>query len=146
MSNNRPYTVKSNAIILGVEVTVKLKEYPNGQVYTGAATAADVIRQILKKKYPDIKVWVTSDTFSMGDSIDVNINCAPAEVYKEIEGLCNKFQDGHFDGMTDMYNHNGTGIYVEYAQKSYELGAKYVKCANYPKYGTQEYENYRNSK
>jgi hypothetical protein len=78
------------------------KENNKGKL-TGAAACAAAIRQELKEKYPGIKFSVTSDTFSMGNSVSVNWTDGPE--YEEIESIVEGYQYGHFNGMEDIYEY-----------------------------------------
>lgn len=68
------------------------------------AQASKLIRQDLKQHFPNIKFKVRSENYSMGDSITVEYcNGVPAS---EVENVINKYEYGHFDGMTDMYEYS----------------------------------------
>ena len=70
---------------------------------TEAAQVAQLIRKELKQAFPQIKFSVTSSTYSMGDSVRINyLNGVPT---KEVEKITDKYQDGHFDGMIDLYEY-----------------------------------------
>lgn len=59
------------------------------------------IRLELNAEFPEHKFSITSDTFSGGDSIDVRWTDGVTE--KEVNEIIRKYQEGHFDGMQDMY-------------------------------------------
>lgn len=97
---------------------------------SSAALAAKAIRKELKEKFPGVKFSVRSSNFSMGNSVDIAYDTvlhgeqdgdgkAPAsEVWK----VANKYQYGHFDGMTDSY---------EYSNRHDDLPqAKYVHVSH----------------
>lgn len=68
------------------------------------AEVAQTIRKELKKKFPSIKFSVRSESFAGGNSIDIDyINGVPAD---DIRKIVNKYESGHFDGMTDCYNYH----------------------------------------
>lgn len=69
---------------------------------TRHALAAKAIRKELKEKIPGVKFQVRSQQFSMGNSVDVYWN-GEGSTSEEISGVISKFQEGHFDGMTDYY-------------------------------------------
>lgn len=55
-----------------------------------------------------LQVRARSDSFSMGDSVNVKVltpDLRP-EKRKEIEAYCREFQYGHFDGMNDIYEYS----------------------------------------
>jgi len=68
---------------------------------TQAAQAAKAIKQELYATFPGIEFSVKSSNYSMGSSVDVYYTDGPTT--KEIEALTGKYQYGHFNGMTDMY-------------------------------------------
>jgi len=71
------------------------------------AAAAKLIRAELKKN--GIKASVRASTASMTSSVDIYLaDCVAPWTLKEIKLFCSKFQYGHFDGMTDMYEYSNT--------------------------------------
>lgn len=93
------------------------QEHKKGHCITQSAKTAKLIKDILKKDYPNIKFSVRSDNFSMGNS--VHISWTDGVPSKEIESFANQFQAGTFDGMTDCYNYDNTHDFPQ---------AKYVHC------------------
>ena len=81
---------------------------------TQAAQVAKAIKKELKEYYPNIKFSVQSKNFTGGN--DVTISYTNAVPSKNIEKLIRKYEAGHFDGMTDMYNYDyaKTGITAKY--------------------------------
>lgn len=65
------------------------------------AAAAAAIKSELKAQFPNIKFSVTSDCFSMGNSVDISWTDGATE--KEIKKITSKYQYGNFNGMDDMY-------------------------------------------
>lgn len=63
---------------------------------------AKAIRQELKKEFPTIKFSVTSETFSMGNA--VNISYLDGVTSDKVSAVVKKYEDGYFDGMTDTYH------------------------------------------
>jgi Zn/Cd-binding protein ZinT len=68
---------------------------------TQVARAAQMIRRELKETYPTVKFSVRSQSYSMGDSIDVTYTDGPLS--KDVEEITNKYQAGSFNGMEDIY-------------------------------------------
>ena len=67
------------------------------------AEVAQTIRKELKEKFPGVKFSVRSESFTGGNSIDIYYtNGVPED---EVRKLVNKYESGHFDGMTDCYNY-----------------------------------------
>lgn len=91
---------------------------------TGSARAAANLRQELKNAFPGVKFKVTSESFSMGDAVNVKWSAGPCSA--DVRSIADKYIDGHFDGMQDMYENDNSayGRAVEIV-----LGrAKYVSC------------------
>lgn len=68
------------------------------------ARAAKLIRQELKKVFPDNKFSVTSRSYSGGNSID--ISWLDGVTIEQVNNIARKYQYGHFDGMTDSYEYS----------------------------------------
>lgn len=94
-------------------------------------SAAKEIKAILAKKWPSVKFSVTSDSYSMGCSIDVRWMLGPKQ--EDVERIANRYQYGWFDGMTDCYNHEPTVVLTDKNEFKELGGAKYVMCnRDYP--------------
>lgn len=65
------------------------------------AQCAKSIRTELKKRFPNFKFKVKSESFAGGTS--VNILWFNGPTIKQVENITNKYQYGHFNGMTDSY-------------------------------------------
>ena len=70
------------------------------------AHAAKLIRAELKAH--SITANVRASTASMTSSVNVTIYAQAPWVKAAVETFANKFQYGHFDGMTDMYEYSNT--------------------------------------
>lgn len=99
----------------------------------GRKETASVIKQFVKSKFPTLPVWASSQSFSGGNSVDINVCKENGDefdyndpIYKEIASFCDMFKGGRYNGMEDIYEYgddgrtdNGTRI---------EFNAKYVSC------------------
>lgn len=65
------------------------------------AAAAKAIRADLKKAFPKTKFSVTSESYSMGNSVWVRWVDGPTR--ESVHKIACKYQEGHFDGMDDSY-------------------------------------------
>ena len=70
------------------------------------AKAAKIIRQELKAN--GIKGSVTSSTYAGGTSIRVSVENLAPWILERIERFTDKFEYGHFDGMTDCYEYSNS--------------------------------------
>lgn len=89
--------------------------------YASAKAGAANLRRHLKHAFPGIKFSVRSDTFSGGDSIDIKWAMGPT--VKEVEAISNRYQEGHFNGMEDIYEHDYENVWPALFG-----GAKYVNA------------------
>lgn len=75
------------------------------------AEAAKIIRQHIKKNYPQVKARVTSDSGSMTTSVNVSVIAFDGDinelnaVKKELLAFVDQFQYGDFNSMCDIYEH-----------------------------------------
>ncbi len=70
------------------------------------ALAAKAARKELKISFPTIKFSVTSETYSMGDSVNIYWTDGPTRT--QVDEITKKYQEGHFDGMIDCYEYSNT--------------------------------------
>jgi hypothetical protein len=73
---------------------------------TEYARAGSQIRKILKQNFPTTKFSVTSESYSMGSS--VNIIWTDGVTTEQVYKLVKQFQYGHFDGMQDLYEYSNS--------------------------------------
>lgn len=73
---------------------------------TESAQAARAIRAELKTNFPSVTFSVRSRNFSMGDAVDIAYTDGPT--LDAVQAITGKYQYGHFDGMTDMYEHSNS--------------------------------------
>lgn len=65
------------------------------------ASTAKTIRQELKSAFPGVKFKVRSESYSGGSSVTIEYTYGPPT--NAVRAIVEKYQDGHFDGMTDYY-------------------------------------------
>lgn len=70
------------------------------------AQVAKLIRQDLKAR--GIPARVTSESYSMGNNVNVAVTDIDPKTFEELEKAYAKYQYGHFDGMTDMYEYSNS--------------------------------------
>ena len=83
------------------------------------ALAAANIRRELKAAFPAIKFAIRSSSYTGGDSIDIRWHLGPTE--KQVEAISNKYQEGSFNGMIDLYEYDNDRTW----SKTYG-GSKYI--------------------
>ena len=113
-------------------------------IYLNAKLTASVIKQYVKKKYGTrLTVWSTSDVYSGGSSVRVQIwskngSPAPYEWEKDIKAFTNSLKAGHFDGMYDIYEYNDEKLHTDNGTRIAGLPS-YIFVENRPKWDTLEY-------
>lgn len=86
------------------------------------ARAAKNLKHELRHTFPGIKFAVRSSSFAGGGSIDIRWTAGPTT--KEVTAITNKYQEGNFNGMIDLYE-DDRSAYGEAVEKV--LGrSKYV--------------------
>ena len=87
--------------------------------YDSLKKASKNIKRELKDAYPKTKFSVRARSYSGGNSIDINWTDGPTS--EEVEKITGKYQEGHFNGMEDIYEYSKTNVWP-----SVFGGAKYV--------------------
>lgn len=83
------------------------------------AQCAAAIKAELKSAFPSVKFSVRSESFSGGNSVD--ISWIDGVTDEQVRAITDKYQFGHFDGITDCY---------EYSNKRNDIPqAKFVQTA-----------------
>ena len=124
---------------------VQEDSYNNNEkyIYMNAKSVASVIKQFVKKTYPSLKVWATSDVYSGGSSVRINVcnedgSQVEPSIFKEIKKWQYMLKAGSFDGMYDIYNYRedkpttDSGTPMKYFPS-------YIFIENKPKWGSVEY-------
>jgi hypothetical protein len=71
---------------------------------TEHAQTAKAIRTVLKAAYPRIPFSVTSESYSGGNAVRIHWTDGPASA--AVEALTDRHEQGHFDGMIDLYEYS----------------------------------------
>lgn len=96
-------------------------------------TATKNMRTELSREFPGLIFSITSKTFSGGD--DIHVSWTDGATREEVKKITDKYQEGHFDGMEDIYRHSDnpfTDIFggVKYVLESRSIsGETFVKVA-----------------
>ena len=141
---------KIKLVIDKVEYQLPINAYVAKPTYGGtpyihmsAKHSASIIKQFVKRFFPDIKVWSKSQTYSGGSSVDVSLsNLDGSEIhqniYEQISEFSNKFKGGSFNGMEDIYEYNNNDVLTDNGTKL-DYFPSYVFCKNAPQWGSVEY-------
>jgi len=83
------------------------------------AMGAKNLKIELERFFKGVKFSVRSESYSGGDSIHVSWVDGP--LTEDVEKISSKYQEGHFDGMEDIYNYDKSNVWPDVFG-----GAKYV--------------------
>ena len=114
------------------------KPLKNPKVDMSHVAAANVVKQYVKKKYPNVVVSSSSSSFSMGNSVSVYLsdergNGVDKSIVKDVDRFGSQFEYGQFNGMIDMYEHHDKDVRTDNGTEI-DYGVKYFHVNNYPKF------------
>ena len=112
-------------------------------IYISHADAGSLVKQFVKKNYPNVVCKVSSSSFSMGNSLDVYVhdklgNPIPNDIYQKINEFAHNWEYGKFNGMYDIYEDYESSGMVSDNGNEIQAGVKYVMVNNRAKFGTVE--------
>jgi hypothetical protein len=98
---------------------------------------------MLKAAFPGVKFSVKSDSFSMGDSVDVSWTDGPTAA--EVDAITGKFSAGSFNGMDDSYEYSrspwgeifGSSKYVNTSRSLSDAAVSEILASIYPDESTR---------
>ena len=109
-----------------------------------AKSTASVIKQYVKQKYGNsIVVWSTSDVYSGGSSVRVNVSSSTGSavthhIYNDIQLFAYNFKAGRFDGMYDSYEYRSDEVRTDNGTQM-DYFPSYIFVENKPKWDSVEY-------
>ena len=124
---------------------LQIKKWDNDKPFINmnAKSTASVIKQYVTKNFPGVKVWSTSDVYSGGSSVRVNVSTslgAPVSgnIYNDILNFSYNFKAGRFDGMQDMYEYRDDSVTTDSGTDLCYFPS-YIFVENRPKWDSVEY-------
>lgn len=145
MNKKVKISIDGNEFLIPSE-SIGYDTYNNNEpyVYMRAKVVASIIKQYVKKNYPSLVVSATSDVYSGGSSVRVNVcnkdgsPISDYDVFEDIQQWQYKLKAGSFNGMIDMYEDredspatdNGTPM---------KYFPSYIFIENKPSWGTKYY-------
>ena len=113
-------------------------------VYVNPPIAGLLVKQFVKRNFPNVLCRVVSESFANGNSLRVYVSTklgAPvdSQTYKTISDFVNMWEYGKFNGMIDMYeNYENSGAISDNGLML-EAWVKYAFTYNQPRFGTVEW-------
>ena len=116
------------------------KKLENPIIRMNQTATANVMKQYVKKMYPKVTVSVSSDSFSMGNSVSVYLSDAVGNeidwnIVKDVQAFGSQFVYGSFNGMIDMYEHYDKDGQTDSGTKI-DAGTKFLHVQNRPKHAS----------
>ena len=116
------------------------KPFSKPQIRIDHVAGASVVKQYVKKKYPNVVVSSSSSSFSMGNSVSIYLsdeygNGVDESIVKDVNQFGSQFVYGKFNGMIDMYEHNDNNVQSDNGTQI-DSGVKYLHVQNRPKFCT----------
>lgn len=113
---------------------------PKAKINMNHVASASVVKQFVKKKYPNVVVSSKSSSFSGGNSVDVYISDKfgkPVDeiIAKDVNRFLTQFEYGKFNGMIDMYEYSNQNITTDNGTEL-DCGVKYGHVNNRAQFGT----------
>lgn len=116
--------------------------------YMSVGGVGSVIRQIhnqLKKvgKMSFDKLWVKSESYSGGSSVNIYLLNPSKETYKDSKNIMSLFEYGSFNPMIDLYEYSpkdSRPLLVLEDGKEIEVDSKYNFSYDEPPFGSKEYD------
>ena len=143
MSKKVKISIKGNEFLIPSESIQECSYDKVTYVHMRAKLVASIIKQFVKKNYPQLKVWGSSDVYSGGSSVRVevcNTDGSPvnSSIFEKISEWKHILQGGSFDGMYDIYNYREDNPSTD-AGTPMKYFPSYVFVENKPKWGSPEY-------
>ena len=112
-------------------------------IHMSAKNCASIIKQFVKKNYPELKVWAGSYTYSGGSSTRVSVcnkdgSEVDYETFKEISKWKHILQGGNFNGMEDIYEYREDKLCTDNGMEL-KYFPSYIFIDNKPQWGSVEY-------
>ena len=144
MSKKVKISIQGTEFLIPSENIQKCSYDNETYVYMRAKLCASIIKQYVKKNYPSLVVSATSDVYSGGSSVRVNVcnsdgsSISDYDVFEDIKQWEYILKAGSFNGMIDMYEDredspstdNGTPM---------KYFPSYIFIENKPNWGTKHY-------
>jgi len=112
-------------------------------IYMNAKNSASLIKQYVKKNFPGVRVWSSSDVYSGGSSVRVNVcnsDGSPISlpIFSQIHSFGKLLQAGKYDGMTDCYEYSDVEVRTDNGTQL-KYFPSYVFVENKAPWNTVEY-------
>ena len=144
MNKKVKISIQGNKFLIPSD-SVSYDEYNNNEpyIYMRAKLVASIIKQFVKNEFPHLVCSATSDVYSGGSSVRVNVCKKDGSKvdeldFKRISNWKHILQGGTFDGMYDIYNYREDKVSTE-SGTPLKYFPNYVFVSNKPQWDSVEY-------
>ena len=144
MKNKVKISIQGNQFLIPSD-SVSYDTYNNNEPYIWmrAKLCASIIKQFVKKEFPNLVVSSTSETYSGGSSVRVNVcnkdgSSINESDFKRISNWKYILQAGSFNGMIDMYEDREDKPTTD-SGTALKYFPSYIFIDNKPSWGSKEY-------
>jgi len=144
MSKKFKFELEGMMFELGIKFLNRVDYYGNPLekpiINMNHVATANVVKQYVKKKYPNVVVSSSSDSFSMGNSVSIYISDeygreVDNDIISDVQAFGSQFVYGKFNGMIDMYEYSGKDVKSDNGT-DIKAGTKYLSVNNRPKHSS----------
>ena len=127
-------------------ISVSVNRNTGEPSYRTMRGVGQVIKQFMKKRFPNVPYQLSTKNYSMGDSVTIYLN--PFKVDEQTmdqvrNTLQAQFEYGKFNSMEDIYEYNNDSALIKDPKSGIEFSTKYLHVQRSPKFDTKEYYAYR---
>ena len=140
-------TYKNETFLLNEKVLSNKDRFGNDITPTitiSRVEGASLIKQFVKKSFPKIGVSSSSETFSMGNAIDVYLfnktdgSSISEDIVKTVKEFADSLKMGYFNSWEEMYEYSNKDRKTDDGIK-FESYCKWITVNNNAKFGTIEW-------
>ena len=127
-------------------ISVSVNRNTGEPSYRTMRGVGQVIKQFMKKRFPNVPYQLSTKNYSMGDSVTIYLN--PFKVDEQTADqvrttLQAQFEYGKFNSMEDIYEYSNDSALIKDPKSGIEFSTKYLHIQYSPKFDTKEYYAYR---
>jgi hypothetical protein len=119
--------------------TVYTDKDKGGWGYLSTVNLSKLVREKLARRFPNVKFWVRSHSYSMGSSIDVYFDGtqsnAPPRI--EVDKYLDRYEGSEFDGMDDCKRSRRRK--VMWRGKCYQISTDFIHVENHAPNDARQY-------
>jgi len=117
------------------------EELDSPEICMSHVATASVLKQYVKKNFPDVVVSSSSSSFSGGNSATIYLSDyfgegVDEDIYEDVYSFAKMFQMGKFNGMIDLYEYDSDRDMVTDNGTKIDVSTKWISVNNRPSFGS----------